>query len=625
MGRKAMKNSVPTSDLKTGDVVWAPYRRFPEWPALVRCVYPKKVTYTFLPTDESSNLKSSIFSCPPQKLRLLTGSEPLPAGAKNDMKEAYKAALEILKKNGLLGADHQMSEELAVFKASEINKQSVLGDLVKKAKKDSDAASSGDTASNGSAPHVWGIGEVVWLSMPNHSEWPVVIRELKKKFAMVDAFPLKFNCKPERYPLSACQKFELTGKNLETAIRKERNCELRMALQSVMKYFKRREQMNNMEKSDTEENDTTKVDIENDAQPRRNGKDRSTTGGLEEESIDGEAEAKLAGMLKEGENKRGGKRRVDKSPSPAAKRQKFSDVMKDLETELSEKLENLTKGDLAWINRARSGRIVKWPILVLKVDNVNKSCVCTELPLDDMSANAEWCLNSEKTRVVQLKNIYLYDTVEAKVDEIEDAELKAAIQQADEIAEGSYRPFDDERNNFDKNENSSIRENGCKAASSSVLSPKEILRLCKSEMCARHLMAIWTGQFTCTRHAGYEPPVMAPLHFELNIGNLLPETDATSLVEHLDSTVSKFKDAMKSSLRRLHYVTTVAVPEAIIFAITQIRYCSGSEANEIFENALLKKVERTPSEPSDEIGATTGFEQLLKAASKVRCAALGMD
>lgn len=37
---------------------------------------------------------------------------------------------------------------------------------------------------------------------------------------MVDAFPLKFNCKPERYPLSACQKFELTGKNLEAAIRK---------------------------------------------------------------------------------------------------------------------------------------------------------------------------------------------------------------------------------------------------------------------------------------------------------------------------------------------------------------------------------------------------------------------
>uniref|UniRef100_A0A8R1TN36 PWWP domain-containing protein n=1 Tax=Onchocerca volvulus TaxID=6282 RepID=A0A8R1TN36_ONCVO len=627
MGRRPVRNSAPTTDLKAGDVVWAPYRRFPEWPALVRCVYPKKVTYTFLPIDETSNSKSSIFSCPPQKLRLLTGNEPLPAGAKNDMKEAYKAALEILKKSGLLSADHQMSEELSTFKASEINKQSVLGDLVRKTKKDSDAASSGDTASNASAPHVWGIGEVVWLSMPNHSEWPVVIRELKKKFAMVDAFPLKFNCKPERYPLSACQKFELTGKNLEAAIRKERNCELRMALQSVMKYFKRREQMNIMEKSDTEDNEAAKIEVESDAQQGRDRKGRNTTGGLKEElkSIDGEAEAKLAGMLKEGENKRDGKRHMDKSSSPAAKRPKFSDVMKDLETELSEKLENLSKGDLAWINRARSGRIVKWPILVLKVDNVNKSCVCTELPLDDMSANAEWCLNSEKTRVVQLKNIYLYDTVEAKVDEIEDEELKAAIQQADEIAEGSYRPFDDERNSFDKNGNSSIRENGCKTASSNVLSPKEILRLCKSEMCARHLMAIWTGQFTCIRHAGYEPPVIAPLHFELNIGDLLPETDAISLVEHLDATVAKFKDAMKSSLRRLHYIITVAVPEAIIFAITQIRYCSGSEANEIFENALVKTIEKTPSEPSDEIGATTGFEQLLKAASKVRCAALGMD
>lgn len=67
------------------------------------------------------------------------------------------------------------SEELPVFKASEINKQSVLGDLVKKAKKESDAASSGDTGSNGSAPCMWTVGEVVWLSTPNHTEWPVVV------------------------------------------------------------------------------------------------------------------------------------------------------------------------------------------------------------------------------------------------------------------------------------------------------------------------------------------------------------------------------------------------------------------------------------------------------------------
>ncbi|VDK39711.1 unnamed protein product, partial [Gongylonema pulchrum] len=121
--------------MKTGDVVWAPYRRFPEWPALVRCVYPKKVTFTFLPISEDPNAKSSVFNCPPHKLRLLTGSEPLPAGAKKDMRDAYKAALEILKKNGLLREERQLSEELPLLKASEINKQSVLGELFEKTKK----------------------------------------------------------------------------------------------------------------------------------------------------------------------------------------------------------------------------------------------------------------------------------------------------------------------------------------------------------------------------------------------------------------------------------------------------------------------------------------------------------
>lgn len=64
----------------------------------------------------------------------------------------------------------------------------------------------------------------------------------------------------------------------------------------------------NVEKSDTEDNDAAKVDIENDTQMGRHRKGRSTTGGLEEELqfADGEAEAKLAGLLREGENKRDG-------------------------------------------------------------------------------------------------------------------------------------------------------------------------------------------------------------------------------------------------------------------------------------------------------------------------------
>ncbi|VDN21411.1 unnamed protein product [Gongylonema pulchrum] len=353
-------------DLKTGDVVWAPYRRFPEWPALVRCVYPKKVTFTFLPISEDPNAKSSVFNCPPHKLRLLTGSEPLPAGAKKDMRDAYKAALEILKKNGLLREERQLSEELPLLKASEINKQSVLGELFEKTKKGSDVASNGDTASSGGASHVWNVGEVAWLNTPNHSEWPVVIRELKKKFAMVDAFPLKLNCKPERYPLSACHRFDLSGKNLEAAIKRERNYELRLALQSVLKYFKRREKVSNVEESDTEEDyGDSKVEVASDGD-RQLAKTRGL-GGLEEEleSGDEDDDVDLLTTLKKGEGKRRGKRRLEKSSSPEfKKKQKFSEVVKDLETEINEKLDSLGKGDLAWINRARSGRIVKWPVVV---------------------------------------------------------------------------------------------------------------------------------------------------------------------------------------------------------------------------------------------------------------------
>lgn len=59
-----------------------------------------------------------------------------------------------------------------------------------------------------------------------------------------------------------------------------------------------------------------------------------------------------------------GKRRLEDLSLSVPKKQKFSEAMKNLEAELNEKLESLEKGDLAWINRARSGRIVKWPILV---------------------------------------------------------------------------------------------------------------------------------------------------------------------------------------------------------------------------------------------------------------------
>lgn len=66
----------------------------------------------------------------------------------------------------------------------------------------------------------------------------------------------------------------------------------------------------------------------------------------------------------------------------------------------------------------------------------------------------------------------------------------------------------------------SIKENGCKTGSSNELAPSEILRLCKSDNCSRHLMAIWNGQFQCARHSCYIPPAIPPLHFDLDIGEL---------------------------------------------------------------------------------------------------------
>lgn len=78
-----------------------------------------------------------------------------------------------------------------------------------------------------------------------------------------------------------------------------------MALQSVLKYFKRRERMNNVEKSDTEGEGSTKADAEV-GEKRRDGKGRSFAG-LEEELDEGEEEVKMLITLKEGENKRDGK------------------------------------------------------------------------------------------------------------------------------------------------------------------------------------------------------------------------------------------------------------------------------------------------------------------------------
>ncbi|WKX91683.1 hypothetical protein Q1695_010036 [Nippostrongylus brasiliensis] len=90
------------TEIQKGDVVWAPYRRDPLWPALVRNSYPKKVTYVFFPLPrETAQKKSPTFSCLPKSVRALSVDDVLPPDSKNDLREAFNAAIKYLSMKGL--------------------------------------------------------------------------------------------------------------------------------------------------------------------------------------------------------------------------------------------------------------------------------------------------------------------------------------------------------------------------------------------------------------------------------------------------------------------------------------------------------------------------------------------
>lgn len=86
-------------------MIWAPYRRDPLWPALVRNSYPKKITYVFFPLpgdgSEAAFKKVPTFSCLPKSVRALAIDDVVPPNTKNDLKEAFDAAVQYLKAKGL--------------------------------------------------------------------------------------------------------------------------------------------------------------------------------------------------------------------------------------------------------------------------------------------------------------------------------------------------------------------------------------------------------------------------------------------------------------------------------------------------------------------------------------------
>lgn len=54
------------------------------------------------------------------------------------------------------------------------------------------------------------------------------------------------------------------------------------------------------------------------------------------------------------------------------------------------------------------------------------------------------------------------------------------------------------------------------------------------------------------------------------LGNLLNEADASHLIDVVDCWVQKFREPEKSITRRLHYIVTVALPEALVYGISQV-------------------------------------------------------
>uniref|UniRef100_A0A1I7ZJX1 PWWP domain-containing protein n=1 Tax=Steinernema glaseri TaxID=37863 RepID=A0A1I7ZJX1_9BILA len=102
MSSKAKGNPKPVGttvdaigeEVVRGDLIWASYRKQPMWPAMVKTVYPKKVTYVFLPLKD--NASHQIFKGDTQSIRVLGSKDIVPKEAPKDLKEAFNFALKMI-------------------------------------------------------------------------------------------------------------------------------------------------------------------------------------------------------------------------------------------------------------------------------------------------------------------------------------------------------------------------------------------------------------------------------------------------------------------------------------------------------------------------------------------------
>ncbi|MFH4979299.1 hypothetical protein AB6A40_006008 [Gnathostoma spinigerum] len=637
-------SSSSSAVFKSGDVVWAPYRRIPRWPSIVRCVYPKKITYVFLPEEQGA--RPVTFHAAPSKIQPFLPNEKLDSGASDALRAAFAAAVEHIKKTGqevrcpIPGVSLSNNAEKTVYCPSTSSASS--GASPKKDVIESAEESSHD----GEEESSWlKTGDVVWLQMPSQVKWPMLIKQVKKKFVMVNSFPLVTAAKTERYPRTACEKFEVRG--LQAAIKKERNRELKAALNSVWIYLNGEEdelssgektvekktvfemgisdektteddsrsnheaaaKMNSRPsetlKSDIEFNESTLVDSAHSPEENLSGNESfcSTMAQLGSTSSRWSLPEKRPTV------------RLSLKRSAPSKRPRFSEAMNDLEAELQKKTENLTKGNVVWLYRQEI--MQKWPILIVKCDKEKGVCYYRELPVQkgvEVDSGLEEC---------SLKSISLYDSVTIDKEEVADEELRKAIEQADEIVEGTFSPFCNEVSSTTVEPSAeALNENGTVSREEDLqravkLLPSEVQSVCESDGCLSFLKQIWQRKIPCERHQKYKVPPLDSLSLAVPIGDILPESSCVSLIGRYCECLSSFPDALPL-VHLVHYVATVALPEAVIYSIAKVRNISMDEANLVFAEST-KSLENVNGDLHGSQKMSPGaFEHLLKVVSDAR-------
>ncbi|TKR92888.1 hypothetical protein L596_007455 [Steinernema carpocapsae] len=216
--------------LSKGDLVWASYRKQPEWPAIVKTIYAKKVTYCFLPLRENSH--NQIFKGDNSSVRVLGKHDVVPDGADGDLIAAFDYAIKMIndgeapdrtvvnamKTNAAeneVPAKPEPVNEPSKNKAKENKakenkaKENNGGNKKKKPVKEENIAEVEDEAlprpmMETSPPPEVNVGDVVIATSTDTSvaEWPAVVQKIDRKgnvivklFPLVDDGP-EFRCVP---------------------------------------------------------------------------------------------------------------------------------------------------------------------------------------------------------------------------------------------------------------------------------------------------------------------------------------------------------------------------------------------------------------------------------------------